>query len=294
MIYVAGGTSFLGKKVVEKLLEENKEVRCLFRNEEAKNKLQDLVKKYPDKLSLVSGNLLSADSLIYGLKGTDAAVYLVRLEYVEFVQNFLDAVRRAGIKRVVFISSTTALSPKDEDIKKKKLEAEELIKRSNLDYTILRPSMIYGGAGDNNFHKMLSFIKRKGFFVEFGDGKNLIQPIYVGDVCKAIINVLDNPVTFKKTYEICGKEAIKYEEMLEIVKRKLNKNFKIIKLPIGLSKFLVNIYNKLNKKSDLKPEQIEGMKIDKAYSYSEAQKDFGFSPLSFEEGIELEIKEISS
>ncbi|MCL4385146.1 MAG: NAD(P)H-binding protein [Cyanobacteria bacterium] len=292
MIYVAGGTSFLGKKVVEKLLKNNKEIKCLFRNEEARNKLQDLQQKYGDRLILVSGNLYSADSLIYGLKGADAAVYLVRLEYIEFVKNFLDAARKCGLKRAVFISSTTALLPKEGDIKKTKLEAEDLIKRSGLNYTILRPSMIYGGAGDNNFYKMLNFIKKKGFFVIFGSGKNLIQPVYVDDVTDTILNVLDNPATHQKTYEICGREAIQFDEMLETVKRKLKRNFKVIKLPIGISKFAVNIYKKIIKNSDLNPEQIEGMRIDRTYSYSEAQKDFGFSPVSFEEGIEKEIKEI--
>lgn len=292
MIYVAGGTSFLGKKVVEKLLENNKEIKCLFRNDEARNKLQDLQQKYGGKLILVSGNLYSADSLIYGLKGADTAVYLVRLEYVEFVKNFLDAARKCGLKRAVFISSTTAILPKEGNLKKSKLEAEDLIKRSGLNYTILRPSMIYGGAGDNNFYKMLNFIKKKGFFVIFGNGKNLIQPIHVDDVADAILKVLDNPTTYQKIYEICGREAIQFDEMLKTVKRKLKRNFKVIKLPIGISKFAVNIYKKIIKNSDLKPEQIEGMKIDRTYSCGEAQKDFGFTPVSFEEGIEREIKEI--
>jgi nucleoside-diphosphate-sugar epimerase len=139
---------------------------------------------------------------------------------------------------------------------------------------------------------MLNFIKRKGFFVIFGNGKNLIQPIYVDDVINAILNVLDNPATYKKTYEICGKEAIRFEEMLQITKNKLKRNFRVIKLSVGISKFIVNIYSKIVKNSDLNPKQIEGIKIDRTYSYSEAQKDFEFSPIPFEEGIEKEIKEI--
>lgn len=291
MIYVAGGTSFLGKRVVEKLLEDEKDIKCLFRSEAAKNKLLSLKEKYREKLNLASGNLYSADSLIYGLKGSDSAIYMIRLEYVEFVKNFIDAARKCGLKRAVFISSTTALLPTENKIKKLKLEAEDLIKRSGMVYTILRPTMIYGGEDDNNFYKMLNFIKKRGFFVIFGSGKNLIQPVYVDDVASAVSSVLGNPLTFKKTYEICGKNAIEYNEMLKIVRKKLKRNFRIIKLPIGTSKFAVNIYKKIVKKSDFNSDQIERMKIDKAYSYNEAQKDFRFSPIPFEEGIEKEISE---
>jgi nucleoside-diphosphate-sugar epimerase len=291
MIYIAGGTSFLGKIIVKKLLDEGMAVRCLFRSEAAKLKLIDLQKDFRDNLDLAGGNLYSSDSLVYSLKGIDAAIYLVRLEYVDFVKNFLDAAIKCGLKRIIFISSTTTMLPTENKFKTMKLESEELIKKSGLNYTILRPTMIYGGKEDNNFFKMLNFIKKKGFFVIFGSGKNLIQPVHVDDVADAIFKVLDNTVTYNKTYIICGKNALQYNEMLQTVRNMLGRNFRIIKLPISVSKFAVNIYKKIVKKSDFNADQIERMKIDKAYSYEEADKDFGFSPMTFKEGIKKEIVE---
>jgi nucleoside-diphosphate-sugar epimerase len=291
MIYIAGGTSFLGKKVVKKFLSEGLEVRCLFRSETARSKLADLGKDFKNQLDLIGGNLYSSDSLIYSLKGAQCAIYMVRLEYVDFIKNFLDAALKCGLKRVVFVSSTTTMLPTENKFKTLKLEAEELIKKSGINYTILRPTMIYGGKEDNNFFKMLSFIKKKGFFVIFGSGKNLIHPVHVDDVADAIFKVFNNPVSYNNTYVICGREALQYNEMLQIVRNKLGRDFRIIKLPIGASKFAVNIYKKIVKKSDFNSDQIERMKIDKAYSYEEAGKDFGFSPMSFKEGINKEITE---
>ena len=291
MIYIAGGTSFLGKKVVIKLLAEGEKVRCLFRSETAKSKLIDLGEDFKNQLDLSGGNLCSSDSLVYSLKGTQNAIYIVRLEYVDFVRNFLDAALKCGLKRVIFVSSTTTMLPTENKFKTLKLEAEELIKKSGLNYTILRPTMIYGGKEDNNFFKMLSFIKKKGFFVIFGSGKNLIQPVHVDDAADAIFKVLDNPAAYNKTYVICGRDAIQYNEMLQIVRNMLGRNFRIIKLPIGASKFAVNIYKKIVKKSDFNSDQIERMKINKAYSYEEACRDFGFAPMSFKEGIKKEITE---
>ncbi|MHB1347262.1 MAG: SDR family oxidoreductase [Candidatus Humimicrobiaceae bacterium] len=289
MIYVAGGTSFLGKKVVEILLAEGKQLRCLYRTETARLKLMALRGDIEGRLNLAEGNMSSPDSLYYGLNGIDIAVYMIRLEYTQFVKNFLDAALKCGLKRVVFISSTTTMLPTENKFKAMKLESEELIKKSGINYTILRPTMIYGGKEDNNFFKMLNFIKKKGFFVIFGNGKNLIQPVHVDDVAKAVTDVLDDPATFNKTYVICGRNAIQYNEMLQTVRNLLGKNFRIIKLPINASKFAVNIYKKIVKKSDFNSDQIERMRIDKAYSYEDASRDFGFDPMSFREGIKKEI-----
>ena len=291
MIYIAGGTSFLGKKVIKKLLAEGIRVKCLFRSEAAKSKLADTGEDFKNQLDLAGGNLDSPDSLVHSLKDAQRAVYMVRLEYVDFVRNFLGAALKCGLKQVIFVSSTTTMLPTENKYKTLKLEAEELIKKSGLNYTILRPAMIYGGKEDNNFFKMLSFIKKKGFFVIFGSGKNLIQPVHVDDVSSAVFKVLDNPAVRNKTYVICGKEALQYNEMLQIVRNTLERNFRIIKLPIGASKFAVNIYKKIVKKSDFNSDQVERMKINKAYSYEEAAKDFGFAPMSFMEGIKKEITE---
>ena len=74
--------------------------------------------------------------------------------------------------------------------------------------------------------------------------------------------------------------------MLKIVRNKMKKQFIIIKLPIGLSKFLISIYSKISKNPALTSDQIERMRIDKSYSYKQAEADFNFSPISFENGIE--------
>ena len=185
-------------------MAEGIKVRCLFRSEAAKLKLIDLQADFKDQLDLTGGNLCSSDSLVCSLKGIESAIYMARLEYIDFVKNFLEAAIKCGLKRAVFISSTTAMLPTENKFKTLKLEAEELIKKSGLNYTILRPTMIYGGKEDNNFFKMLSFIKKKGFFVIFGSGKNLIQPVHVDDVADSIFKVLNNSVTYNKTSHHLG------------------------------------------------------------------------------------------
>ena len=290
MILLIGATSFLGPFVLGRLLDSRQDIKCLTRTGKHSDDLARLILNSGGKASYTNGNLLSPDSMMDALSGISSIVYMVDLVKTDLLKNFLSAISRSQAKRIVFISSTTVLLPSLSDVKDSKLRSEELIKKSGLDYTILRPTMIYGVSGDPNFSKMLEFIKKRGFFITFGKGKNLIQPIYIGDVAKAVADVMGNAVTHKKIYELAGKEPLKYNDMLGTVKQASGINFKVFRIPIGPSKTFMSIFGRLSKKLSLTPEQIERMGIDKAYSYKDAERDFGFSPISFEEGIKKLIK----
>ena len=292
MVILIGATGFLGPPVLKKLLENNYDVDCLVRADSDRSRLLDAARSAGKKIKFNTGTLQSGDSIISIIKNVDSIIYMVDLKHTHLLETFLNTVKHTGLKRVVFISSTTVLIPLESMVKKQKIDSESLIKNSGLDYTILRPSMIYGSKNDINFSKMIRFIKRKGFFITFGSGNNLIQPIYIEDVANSIVSVLNNKKTYRKTYNIAGKDPLKYNEMLDIVRNKLKKKFKVIKIPIKLGILLISIYSKISKSPSLTPDQIERMEIDKAYSYQKAREDFNFSPTSFEDGIEKLIKEL--
>lgn len=294
MVLLIGATGFLGLPVIKKLLKSSHEVNCLVRTSSDRSYLLEALKPAGKKIAFSIGTLQSEDSIIPVIKKANSIVYMVDLKHTHLLQTFLNTVKRTGLKRVVFISSTTVLIPLESTIKNQKIKSESLIKNSGLDYTILRPSMIYGSKDDINFSKMIRFIKKKGFFITFGSGNNLIQPIYIEDVADATSNVLDNKKTYGKIYNIAGKNPLKYNDMLDIIRSKLKKRFKIIKLPIKFSKFLISIYTKISKNPILTPDQIERMGVDKVYSYQKARADFDFSPVSFENGIEKLINELEA
>jgi len=292
MVLLLGATGFLGPPVIKKLLETGYEVNCLVRTDSDRSGLLDIAKAAGNKVLFSSGTLQSPDSIISAIKKADSVIYMVDLEHTYLLENFLSAARLSGIKRVIFISSTTVLIPQKSRVKNQKINSEKLITSSGLDYTILRPTMIYGSKDDNNFSKMIRFIKKRGFFVIFGNGNNLIQPIFIEDVADSISRIIDTKKTCGKIYDIAGKDSLKYKDMLDIVRSKLKKHFRIIRLPLKFSRFLISIYAKISGNPSLTPGQIERMGIDKVYSYHEAAADFGFSPLSFEDGIEKLIKEL--
>ncbi|MCG9479541.1 MAG: NAD(P)H-binding protein [Actinomycetia bacterium] len=286
MIVLIGATSFIGPTVLKKLLEKDYEVKCFVKSGTDISSLQQTASALKKEITLARGNLNSADTIFSCAKKAEAIVYLTDLKNSYYVKNTLSSAARAGVKRIVFLGSTTVLVPQETKIKQDKIASEKMIEKSGLDYTILRASMIYGSENDTNFSKMIKYIKDKGYFYLFGKGDNLIQPVYIEDVATAIAEVIANEKTYNKTYELAGKEPIKYSQMLDIVKEKMGLDFKIRKVPMGLASFIVSIYSKMSKNPHLTPDQIQRLKYDKTYSYSQAQQDFGFSPLSFEQGIE--------
>jgi len=306
---IIGATSFIGPYVLEKILPafpgQEDIVTCLVRtgaDKEKLAKLEDLALSHSRKINFITGNLFSSDSIYNCIKEMgrtdlpDCLVYLVDLKNTPFIINLLSAVSKTGIRRAVFVSSTSVFVPFESEVKKAKLQSENLIRdfagHDGFDYTILRPTMIYGCSDDRNYSKMLNFIKKRGFFVMFGNGLNLIQPVFIEDVAGAVAAVIRSNNTFNKIYTLCGKEPIKYRDMLLTVKSLVRNPFKIIRLPLLACKLLVAAYSKIFPKSNLKPDMIERMQVDKAYSYETAQKDFGFSPIPFRQGIEVLIRKM--
>ncbi|MFO7929341.1 MAG: NAD(P)H-binding protein [Candidatus Humimicrobiaceae bacterium] len=289
MIVLIGATTFLGPEVLTKLLESGYKVKCFVRPGSTTDKLKEIQKD----IDITPGNLNSSDSIFSSIKEAEAVVYLPDLKNTYYVKNLLGAAKRARLDRLIFISSTTVLGPQETEEKAAKIKSENLIEKSDLDFTILRPTMIYGVPDDTNFSKMLAFIKKNNYFYVFGSGENLIQPVYIEDVAKAVASIVKNKKTFSRTYELPGKEPLSYNRMLDIVKEKTGINFKVRKMPMGLSKFFVNIYSKLSPKPRLNTGQIERLKYDKTYPYDDARKDFGYSPIGFEQGIEYLIKKLN-
>jgi len=294
MVLLIGATGFLGPEVLKALLVKNYKVNCLVRPSSSRTALLGIAKSAGKNIDFSTGTLESGDSIITVIKKAKSVIYIVDLEHTHLLETFLKTAARTELKRVIFISSTTVLIPLESRTKSQKIKSENLIKKSGLDYTILRPSMIYGSEDDPNFSKMIKFIKDKGFFMTFGSGNNLIQPIYIEDVAGSVSSIINNKKTYKKTYNIAGKESLKYNYMLEIVKEKLKKRFRVIKLPLRLSRFLISLYAGVSRNPLLTADQIARMGVDKAYSCQKAREDFGFSPVSFEKGIEKLIKKLEA
>jgi nucleoside-diphosphate-sugar epimerase len=169
-----------------------------------------------------------------------------------------------------------------------------LANRSNV--TVLRPTMIYGSSRDRNMWKLVSFLGKYPLFPVFGNGRNLMQPVHALDLAQAYFDVLSRKsATLGKGYSLPGKTRIAYKDLLKTISGKLKKQTLYIHLPLSLSTAAARLAAKLtNGKFFISEEQVLRMNEDKVFDYSDAARDFGYSPMTFDAGIQIEIDEYMS
>ncbi|MBK9928200.1 MAG: NAD(P)H-binding protein [Anaerolineales bacterium] len=282
-VFVTGATGFTGSRVVPLLLKNGFDVRCLYRASSDRSPLDGL------NVEWVLGDVSDTKSLTSAMQGTDALVNIASLGFGH-ADSIIRAAKEAGIKRAVFISTTAIFTQLNAPSKKVRVAAELAIETSGLKYTILRPTMIYGSPRDRNMWRLIKFMRLSPIVPIFGDGKYLQQPIYVDDVAAAILGCLKADMTIGKSYNIAGKHALTYNEVIDTIAKAMNKRVWKLHVPskpvVGLLKF----FEKIRIPFPIKAEQVLRLNENKDFSYAEASRDFGFTPLSFEEGINMECK----
>src|SRR5919112_814579 len=220
---VTGGTGLLGGALLEVLLAEGHEVRCLVRKASPRASRLD-----PLRVELVSGDARDAQSLSRALSGMDALLHVAGIEYAPPV---VEAARRAEVGRLVVVSSTSAHSAYPFR-SGPKLRMEELVRRSGLDYTIVRPSMIYGSELDKNMHRLLRFLDRSPVFPVFGSGENLWQPVYYEDCARGVYEALVRAAAVGQSYDLPGAEPLTYVNLVKIAASALGRKPRIVRLPL--------------------------------------------------------------
>ena len=286
MLLITGATGHSGEWFIKMLISEkyDKRIRCTVRE--------------TSNTSYLDNSGLDIEFVIGDLK--DPAFANRALDKITTVVNFTgqkcvkNIVNSDNVQYVDWIISvhTTAIFSKYKTLAKEYKEIENCLIESGKRYTIVRPTMIYGSNKDRNISKLINYLDKFRFFPVFGKGTNLLQPIYAKDVAGAVYAILQNRESVaNKSYNIAGKYPITYNELLKTVARGLHRNVTLIHVPYNISYLVVKFLNVIINNVPISTEQIMRMNEDKAYDYTESINDFGFSPISFDEGVTLEILE---
>ena len=118
------------------------------------------------------------------------------------------------------------------------------------------------------------------------------QPVYVGDVAQAVVHSLSRDETICKYYNIAGKHPLTYNEVIDTIARQMKKRIGKIHMPSLPVVSLLRLFEQMRIPLPIKVEQVLRLNEDKAFAYAEAERDFGYAPLSFEDGIKLEIEQL--
>lgn len=285
-LFVTGGSGFLGGFVIRQALDAGHEVLALVRSKASADKVTAL------GATAVSGDL-DEPALLDGAFHSAAALHaevLINLASLGFghAPVIVAAAEDAGLSRAVFVSTTAVGTSLPAPSKKIRLAAERTIRDSRLDWTIVRPTMIYGAAGDRNIARLLALLRRTPLMPVPGGGRRLQQPVHAQDLAQAVLAAATNSVAVSRTYELAGPAAISFRELLDQAGSAIGRRPRQLPVPLRPSVFALRTYEKVFPGARIKAEQLERLSEDKAFDISAAMADLSYRPRSFAEGVSEE------
>lgn len=278
-ILLTGGTGLPGGELPGLLTAKGYEVRCLVRPQSP-----NLARLAPERVEISYGDAGDETSLYKALRGVDAFLHIAGLEYTPQV---LSAGRRAEVGRLVIVGSTSVHSVYEHRSGWRR-KMEDAVRESGLDWTIVRPTMIYGSERDKNMHKLLGFLDRLPFYPIFGNGQNLWQPVHYEDLALAMLKVLENPGAVHQSYDLPGARPITYLDLVHTAAAALGKKPWLIRLPIESVRRALRMAEYARIPLPIQSEQVMRLREDKAYPYEKSRQELGYTPRGFAEGIAQE------
>ena len=288
IVGVTGGTGFVGRNIVKKLLEDKWKVRCLVRKPEGSENLKkqgiEIYKGDITNKSSIDKFFLQDLSYLIHLVGIIKEVETQTFERIHFqgTKNLVDLAKDSSVKKFIHMSALGTRPDARSRYHSTKWMAEEYLRKSGLNYTIFRPSIIFG-PNDEFINTFIRIIKISPFIPVIKGGK--LQPIYVGDVARCFIQALNNPKTDGKTFELRGTKKLTLEEIIKALLRVLNVERVLIPIPSFLMYPPAYLFQKVLRNPPLTLDQLIMLEEENACDMKEVQIIFSFSPLPLEEGL---------
>ncbi|HEX8252896.1 MAG TPA: NAD(P)H-binding protein [Thermoanaerobaculia bacterium] len=281
-VLLTGATGFTGSHLLEQLVAEGIQPRCLVRRPE------DAAAFRARGLDVAIGDIGHGQSMATALRGIDTLINVASIGFGSG-PTLVEAAEEAGVRRAIFVSTTAIFTSLNAKTKSVRQVAEARIQNSTLQWTIIRPTMIYGTARDRNMIRLVRFLQRWPVVPIAGNGEHLQQPVYVDDVARAVVLALRNDVSIGRAYNIAGRDPLTFNQVIDTVARLLGRRIRKLHVPVAPIVKTLQLVERTRVRLPIKAEQILRLNENKAFDYSDAARDLGYAPLSFEEGIAREI-----
>ncbi len=290
MILITGASGYIGRHLVARLVEQGERPRCLVRD------LQRAAQVLPaEKVELVQGDTTKPATLEDAVQGIDTIVHAAFMTAdlkesvgnhyattnVDGTANLIDAAKAAAVKRIIELSGLGTRPDRPGSYMQGRYEAEQMLIKSGLNWTIIRPSVLFGK--DAPFIKGLADLIRTAPVVPLiGGGKILFQPIAVEDVVTVIIKVLADPAgTDGKIYTIGGPAYYSFTQMINELLKAMHTSRLKVYAPTPLVGIGAAAMEAVLPRPPLTRAAMTLFTFDNTTDLNSIERDFGFTPRSF-------------
>ncbi|HEX9638071.1 MAG TPA: complex I NDUFA9 subunit family protein [Acidobacteriota bacterium] len=307
LVLVTGATGYVGHGVLAALGRAGHAARCLVRRG-SEGKLRTC---YPQQIELACGDVLEPATLKQALAGCAAAIHLVGIIrefpgrgvtferlHVEATRNLVEACKAAEVKRLLHMSALGARPGGASEYQRTKHRAEEIVRASGLDWTIFRPSVVYGyGDGHANFLDQLHGLMTIGGVIPvpvvpvIGSGRSPLQPVHLSQLSAGFARALTVPESVHQTYDVAGPEPIAYGEILRAVGRHTRRYPWHLHVPLALMKPLVRVLQRLPL-FPLTSDQLVMLEEGNVGDPKPFMEAFKLTPIGFHEGLATQFRSL--
>lgn len=290
MILVTGGTGFIGRHVVARLLDEGARVRCLL----PPHKTDHLPWEHPPEI--IEGTILDDEALFRACTGVHVVIHLENAQWwgrardLERIELFgtralITAARAARVGRVITLSHLGASPASAYPLLRYKGLVEEALRASGLAYTIIRSGLAFGRDDAFINHLAMQLSTAPGVYLMPGRGEIVLHPIYIDDLVSAIVGSLRAIDTVDQVIEVGGAEYITLEDLIRTVMRVSGNHRFVIGVPPYLLRWVAAVAGWVLPRALLTPQWLDILAANRTARLGTLFHYFGIQPQRLEDTL---------
>ena len=297
-IFVTGANGFVGSHLVPAAIDAGHHVLALVRDDAGAEEVsRRLTPVQQASVETRRGDVTAPDTLPQAIAGADAVLHLaalprdwdggasLRLVNTEGTRNVIAAAKAAGVRRFVHLGGLGLVDEPQLHFGSSKAKGMALVRESGLDWTILKPSILFG-PGDGFFNILAGLVRLSPGIVPItGKGDARFQPLAIDDLARATVIAFADPGTIGREYELGGPRYWTYREIMEEVLRGMGKRRLLLPMPVAVIRLVAGAAEAIRLPFPVATDQLRQLKYDNVGALDGVRAGFGFEPRSMEGGL---------
>jgi NADH dehydrogenase len=297
-VFVTGANGFVGSHLVPALLDAGHRVLAMVRTEDdGAEVMRRLTAAQQASTEIRIGDVTEPDTLGAALAGADAVLHLVaiprdwdggaslRLVNTEGTRHVLRATEEAGIRRFVHLGALGVVDEPELHYGSSKAKAMALVRESGLDWTILKPSLLFGPR-DGFFNILAGLVRMSPGIVPItGSGNARFQPLAIEDLARVAVATFADDGTIGHEYDLGGPRIWTYREIMAEVLRAMGARRLLVPMPVAVIRLVAASAEAVRIPFPVATDQLRQLRFDNVGDPDGVRQAFGFEPRPMEGGL---------